>query len=439
MNIIDILNQLEGTLINKINLNLNINKFKINSKEIEKGDCYIALVATKDGHKYIKEAIKNGATLIIVSKKVSYNIPTILVQNTTKALGQIASYIRKKYNPKVIAITGSVGKTTTRQLIYTILKSKYKCLQSEKNYNNHIGVPLTMFNLTQDDEIAIVEMGMNHLNEIKYLSKMINPDIAVITNIGSSHIGNLGSKENILKAKLEIKEGLQGPLFINGDDNLLKNQSAYKSGFNQNNDLIAYNLSSSLNHSKFNIKIKNKEYQININLPKHLINDVLIAIHIGLFLNIDIKDIQNSLKTYQSYNMRMNIIQAKNNNTIINDCYNSSLESLKGVLTLVQNENQSKLLILGDINELGIYTTQIHNQIPKLLDKINNKEVILIGKNIQKVKYHNALYFNNYLETINFLKTKKIKDTLILIKASRSLKLENITNYLTNNCTSFYS
>ena len=439
MNIIDILNQLEGTLINKINLNLNINKFKINSKEIKKGDCYIALVATKDGHKYIKEAIKNGATLIIVSKKVSYNIPTILVQNTTKALGQIASYIRKKYNPKVIAITGSVGKTTTRQLIYTILKSKYKCLQSEKNYNNHIGVPLTMFNLTQDDEIAIVEMGMNHLNEIKYLSKMINPDIAVITNIGSSHIGNLGSKENILKAKLEIKEGLQGPLFINGDDNLLKNQSAYKSGFNQNNDLIAYNLSSSLNHSKFNIKIKNKEYQININLPKHLINDVLIAIHIGLFLNIDIKDIQNSLKTYQSYNMRMNIIQAKNNNTIINDCYNSSLESLKGVLTLVQNENQSKLLILGDINELGIYSTQIHNQIPKLLDKINNKEVILIGKNMQKVKYHNALYFNNYLETINFLKNKKIKDTLILFKASRSLKLENITNYLTNNCTSFYS
>ena len=439
MNIIDILNQLEGTLINKINLNLNINKFKINSKEIKKGDCYIALVATKDGHKYIKEAIKNGATLIIVSKKVSYNIPTILVQNTTKALGQIASYIRKKYNPKVIAITGSVGKTTTRQLIYTILKSKYKCLQSEKNYNNHIGVPLTMFNLTQDDEIAIVEMGMNHLNEIKYLSKMINPDIAVITNIGSSHIGNLGSKENILKAKLEIKEGLQGPLFINGDDNLLKNQSAYKSGFNQNNDLIAYNLSSSLNHSKFNIKIKNKEHQININLPKHLINDVLIAIHIGLFLNVDIKDIQNSLKTYQSYNMRMNIIQAKNNNTIINDCYNSSLESLKGVLTLVQSENQNKLLILGDINELGIYTTQIHNQIPKHLDKINNKEVILIGKNMQKVKYHNALYFNNYLETINFLKTKKIKDTLILIKASRSLKLENITNYLTNNCTSFYS
>lgn len=439
MNIIDILNQLEGTLINKINLNLNINKFKINSKEIKKGDCYIALVATKDGHKYIKEAIKNGATLIIVSKKVSYNIPTILVQNTTKALGQIASYIRKKYNPKVIAITGSVGKTTTRQLIYTILKSKYKCLQSEKNYNNHIGVPLTMFNLTQDDEIAIVEMGMNHLNEIKYLSKMINPDIAVITNIGSSHIGNLGSKENILKAKLEIKEGLQGPLFVNGDDNLLKNQSAYKSGFNQNNDLIAYNLSSSLNHSKFNIKIKNKEYQITINLPKHLINDVLIAIHIGLFLNIDIKNIQNSLKTYQSYNMRMNIIQAKNNNTIINDCYNSSLESLKGVLTLVQSENQNKLLILGDINELGIYTTQIHNQIPKLLDKINNKEVILIGKNMQKVKYHNALYFNNYLETINFLKNKKIKDTLILIKASRSLKLENITNYLTNNCTSFYS
>lgn len=433
MNILEILKITKGTLINKINLNLKINKFKINSKEIKKGDCYIAIINTKDGHEYIKDAIKNGASLIIVSKKCNYNIPTLLVQNTTKTLSQLASYIREKYNPKVIAITGSVGKTTTRQLIYSILNTKYKCLQSKKNYNNHIGVPLTIFDLNKNDEIAILEMGMNHLNEIKYLSEMVTPDIAVITNIGSSHIGNLGSKENILKAKLEIKEGLKGPLFVNGDDYYLKNQNAYKSGFNQNNNLIAYNLSTSLTKSKFKIKINNQEYEININLPKHLINDVLIAIHIGLYLNIDIKDIQNALKQYQSYDMRMNIIKDKNNNTIINDCYNSSLESLKGVLDLIKYEKKKKLLILGDINELGKYTEKIHNEIPKLLNQIDNKKVILIGPNMQKVKYENTIHFNNYSETINYLKNKKIKDTLILIKASRSLKLENITNYLTNN------
>ena len=430
MNILEILNITKGTLINKINLNLNINRFKINSKEINKGDCYIALIGNTDGHKYIKNAIKNGASLIIVSKKVSYNIPTILVQDTTKTLGSLATLIRNKYQPKVIAITGSVGKTTTRQLIYTILKNKYKCHQSQKNYNNHIGVPLTMFDLNKDDEIAIVEMGMNHLNEIKYLSQMVTPNIAIITNIGTSHIGNLGSKENILKAKLEIKEGLKGPLFVNGDDELLQKEKAYKSGFSKNNDLIAYNLKSSLTNSIFNININNQKYEIKINLPAHLINNVLIAIHIGLYLNIDINTIIKALENYQSFDMRMNVLNDKHNNTIINDCYNSSLESLKGVLNLLQNEKQKKLLILGDINELGSFSEKIHQTIPALLNKINNKEVIFIGEKITKIKYK-AIYFNNYKEVVNYLKNKKIKDTLILIKASRSLKLENITRFLT--------
>ena len=277
MNIIEILNITKGTLINKIDLNIKINKFQTNSKDVNKNDCFIAI---NNGHKYIKEAIKNGANLIITDKKTHYNIPTILVQNVIKTLGLLASFVRKKYNPKVIAITGSTGKTTTRNLIYKILSKKYKCHQNKNNYNNNVGVPLTIFDLNKDDEIAIIEMGMNHLNEIKYLSKMVTPDIAVITNIGTSHIGNLGSKENILKAKLEIKEGLKGPLFVNGDDSLLKHEYALKSGFNENNDLIAYNLSSNLYSSSFNITCT--PYKINISLPSHLINDVLIAIHIGL-------------------------------------------------------------------------------------------------------------------------------------------------------------
>lgn len=429
MNILDILNITKGTLINKIDLNLTINKFKINSKEINKNDCFIVI---NNGYKYINEAIKNGASLIIIDKKIKCKIPTILVQNAVKTLGKLAEFIRKKYNPKVIAITGSVGKTTTRKLIYNILSKKYKCHQNKKNYNNHIGVPLTIFDLKKDDEIAIIEMGMNHLNEIKYLSKMVTPDIAVITNIGSSHIGNLGSKENILKAKLEIKEGLKGPLFVNGDDELLKHEYAIKSGFNENNDLIAYNLKSNLYSSSFNINLNNQTYQIKTNLPAHLINDVLIAINIGLYLNVEINDIIETLNNFQSSDMRMNIIKDKNNNTIINDCYNSSLESLKGVLNIIKNENAKKLLILGDINELGKFADKIHQQIPQILNQIDNKTVILIGKEMKKINYPNSIHFKNYKETINYLKIKKIKDTLILIKASRNLKLENITNFLIN-------
>ena len=433
MNIIDILKTTQGTLINKINLNTQIHKFKINSKEIQKGDCYIALVGNTDGHKYIQEAIQNGASSIIVSRKVSYNIPTILVQNTTKTLGFLASFIRKKYNPKIIAITGSVGKTTTRELIYIILNQKYQCHQSKKNYNNHIGVPLTLFDLNPTDEIAIIEMGMNHKNEIKYLSNMVTPNIAVITNIGTSHIGNLGSKENILKAKLEIKEGLIGPLFVNGDDKYLKDLKAYKSGFNHNNDLTAYNLTSSLTKSTFDIFLHNQKYSINVNLPAHLINNVLIAIHVGLYLNVDISTIIKTLNNFKSYNMRMNILKDKNNNTIINDCYNSSLESLTGVLKLIQKEKQKKLLIIGDINELGNFTSIIHQKIPTLLNEINNKNIIFVGPKTNHINYENAMHFNNYQETINYLKSQKIKDTLILIKASRTLKLENITNYFFQN------
>lgn len=424
MNIISLLNITKGTLINKINLNLKINKFKTNSKEIKENDCFISI---NNNPKYISEAIQNKASCIIISKKTDYNIPTILVQDIIKTLGKITTYIRNNQNIKVIAITGSTGKTTTRELLYDILSKKYKCHRNEKNYNNHIGVPLTFFSLENNDEIIITEMGMNHFNEIKYLSLMTTPDIAIITNIGSSHIGNLGTKENILKAKLEIKEGLKGPLFVNGDDLLLKKIKAYKSGLDSDNDLIAYNLSSSLKKSSFNIKINNKVHKIEVNVPKHLINDVLLAIHVALYLNVDTIDIKEALKKYQTYDMRVNIIKDNNNNTIINDCYNSSFESLNGILDVIKKEEGKKLLILGDINELGIYSKQIHQKIENILDEIDNKEVILIGN---KIKYKNSRQFKDYKKAINYLKNIKIKDTLILIKASRSLKLENITSYL---------
>ncbi len=427
MNIFEILNITKGTLINKFNLNKKINNFKINSSEIKKDDCFITI---NSGYKYINDAVKNKAALIITNKKIICKIPCIIVKNTEKALGQIAKYIKEKYNPKLIAITGSTGKTTTREIIYNILKRKYNVLQNEKNYNNQIGVPLTMLNINKKTDIAIIEMGMNHLGEIKYLSNLTKPDIAAITNIGSSHIGNLGSKENILKAKLEIKEGLKGKLFVNGDDKLLKNlKNTNKSGFDIDNNLRAYNLKSNLNSSSFNIKINNKEYLIKTNLAKHLIPDVLIAINIALYFKIDINVIIETLNEYKPYNMRMNIIK-KNTNIIINDCYNSSFESLKGALDTIKNEKLNKILILGDINELGKYSLKIHKMIIPLLDHIKNKTVFLIGKNMMQINYKDSIHFNNYKELINYLKNKKIENSIILIKASRTMHFENITNFL---------
>ena len=434
MNINEILTSTNGKLVNNINLEEKYNRIKINSKEVKKNDIFIAIIGENhDGHNYIDEAIEKGAKLIITQKKINKNIPYIIVKDTTKALGDIAKYMIKKYNPKIIAITGSVGKTTTKSILYNLLKIKYNVLTNEKNYNNNIGVPLTIFNLKKENEILLLELGMNHPKEISYLSNMINPNISAITNIGSSHIGYLKTKENILKAKLEILDGMKNKiLFVNGDDDLLKSiKGTNKSGFKKNNNLIGYGIKSNLYSSSFKIKYNNTEYKIKMSLPKHLLNNVLIAIDIALYLKIDIKDMQKTLENYKSENMRMDIINGKNNNIIINDCYNSSFESLTGVLKTLENENHDKLLILGDIKELGDLSKEIHESLTPYIEKIKNKEIYLVGKEMKNIKTK-AKYFENYKELLKYLKTKKIENKLILIKGSRSMKLENITDYFIN-------
>lgn len=434
MDINELLISTKGKLINKINLKEKYNQIKINSKEIKKDDIFIAIVGENhDGHNYIDEAIKKGAKLIITQKKIKTNIPYIIVKNTTKALGDISSYMIKKYSPKVIAITGSVGKTTTKNILYNFLKTKYNTLTNEKNYNNNIGVPLTIFNLKKENEILLLELGMNHEKEISYLSNMINPKISAITNIGSSHIGFLKTKENILKAKLEILDGMKEKiLFVNGDDEFLKNLKNTKtSGFNKNNDLIGYDIKSNLYSSSFKIKYNKKEYIINTKLPRHLLNNVLLAIHIATYLKIEMKEIQKVLNNYKSENMRMDIIKSTNNNIIINDCYNSSFESLTGVLNILENEKQNKILILGDIKELGDLSEEIHKSIKPYIERIKNKEVYLVGPEMKNIKT-DAKYFDNYKQLLDYLKTVKIQNNLILIKGSRAMELENITNYLLN-------
>lgn len=431
MKIKDLITSTKGTLIGDIDKNDTYNKIKIDSKQIKENDIFVAIIGeNNDGHDYINEAIENKAKLIITSKKIKQKIPYIIVKDTTLALGDIAKAYLKKYKPNIIAITGSVGKTTTRNILLKLLKTKYNTVTNRKNYNNNIGVPLTIFNINKNTEILVLEMGMNHLKEISYLSKMVKPNVSAITNIGTSHIGFLENKENILKAKLEILDGMKEKiLFVNGDDKLLKTiKNTKKSGFSSINNLRGYDLKSTLYKSTFKINYKKKEYKISIPVQKHLTTNVLLAINIALYYKIDIKDIINELKNYEAFDMRMNIIKTKNN-IIINDCYNSSFESLTSVLKIIKDEKKKKLLILGDIKELGNLSKEIHQSIKPYIEKINDKEVILVGKEMKNINT-NAKYFKNYQEVIEYLKTKKIKNKLILIKGSRSMKLENITEYL---------
>lgn len=441
MKISDIINTVNGNLLNNSNINNKINKIKIDSRKVNKNDLFICIKGlNNDGHKYISD-VKNIASAIIVSEDIDYssiNIPIIKVNDTIEALGLLAFYIRNMYDIPLIAITGSVGKTTTKELISHILSSKYKVLKTVGNYNNHIGLPLTLLNLNKSYDIIVTEIGMNHLGEISKLSKIANPNTCIITNIGTSHIGNLGSKENIFKAKMEIVKGMnKGDLIVNANDEYLDNLSSsnnynvIKCGFDESNDLYAHDINCDTNKSIFKIKFNNNIYQVVFNIPgKHLITNVLIAIKCCLNYGIDIKTIIDKIDSFKSINNRMEIINISNNNILISDTYNSSYESLTGALNVIKMYKQNKIIILGDILEIGNYKDDIYNKIDKQLQSIDNKKVYLVGNDI--ININNDYNFNNVEELLKHIKNINIKDSVILIKGSNKINLKLISDYLKN-------
>ena len=441
MKISDIINTVNGNLLNNSNINNKINKIKIDSRKVNKNDLFICIKGlNNDGHKYISD-VKNIASAIIVSEDIDYssiNIPIIKVNDTIEALGLLAFYIRNMYDIPLIAITGSVGKTTTKELISHILSSKYKVLKTVGNYNNHIGLPLTLLNLNKSYDIIVTEIGMNHLGEISKLSKIANPNTCIITNIGTSHIGNLGSKENIFKAKMEIVKGMnKGDLIVNANDEYLDNLSSsnnynvIKCGFDESNDLYAHDINCDTNKSIFKIKFNNNIYQVVFNIPgKHLITNVLIAIKCCLNYGIDIKTIIDKIDSFKSINNRMEIINISNNNILISDTYNSSYESLTGALNVIKMYKQNKIIILGDILEIGNYKDDIYSKIDKQLQSIDNKTVYLVGNDI--ININNDYNFNNVEELLKYIKNINIKDSVILIKGSNKINLKLISDYLKN-------
>ncbi len=404
------LSEINKILKGEIYEDIIFNKIKTNSKEIELGDLFLAI---NKGHDYIDEAIKNGAVAVISEKEL--NIPSIKVEDSIIALGEIAHYIRNLYDIPLIAITGSIGKTTTKELIYLVLSKKFKVLKSNKNQNNHIGLPLTLLNLDESYEIIVTELGMNHFNEISYLSKICNPNYAIITNIGTAHIGNLGSKKNILKAKLEILDGMnEKKLIINNKDKYLKK------------------IKNTIKVDSKKLKIKNMKYGViqefdidNVhfifNSFKHLLSDVYIAIKVGLLFDIDLNLISEAIGEYQNIDGRLNIINK--DYKIIDDSYNSSYESLIGGLKILQNDNNKKFIILGDMLELGKYSSKYHKKINKHLNKIKNKEVFLIGNYTKLIK---GIHFDNIEEITKYLKNNLKKNNIVYIKGSRKFNLDKI-------------
>ena len=457
----DILNCTEGILIIG-NTNKECINYSINTRTIKQGETYIGIKGEVfDGNNFWKEAFNNGAETVIIEKreiteeeKEKYNKQNkniIMVDDTIKALGKMASYKREIYGDKIkiIGVTGSVGKTSTKDIIANVMSQKFKTLKTEGNNNNNIGLPLTILRL-QDEKIAVIEMGMNHLGEISYLSKIAKPDIAVITNVGTAHIGNLGSRENILKAKLEILDGMKNKrLIINNDNDLLHKWQEENSdkieihtfGINNESEAKAESVQLNANDSEFICKYKNEEIKIEVPVGgEHFVLNALCGLSFGKFFGLSNDEIKNGISSFKLTAKRMEIIKLKNGVTLINDSYNASYESMKASIRSLKNMNGSrKIAVLGDMFELGSFSEKLHRDVGIEVFKNNIDKLYLIGENAKYIAEEaisqgynksNAIHYNDKKALIEDLKNNLQTGDVVLIKASNGMKLFEVAEAL---------
>jgi len=439
-----------GTLINGRS-NLIIKGVSIDTRNIQRGNLFIPIVGERfDAHAFVPEAIAKGAVLSLWNKKNDYSCistPLILVDDTLLALQQLASRYRDELRLLVIGITGSNGKTSTKDILSEILSMNYRVQKTIGNLNNEIGVPLTLLSLNKRSDIAVIEMGMSEKGEIRTLTQMVKPDVAIITSIGKAHFANLGSEEAIVMAKLEILEGLKkdGLLLINGDNQLLKD-NVHCMKISQ--DVITFGQKCS-NYYNYSNVIQNK-YSIEFNLDKltsqtiivpvlgiHQASNTSAAIIVARYLGMNMRDILRGIENVRISQKRNEVIQVKQC-TIINDSYKSNPESLMASLaTLVKlPSNFIKVAVLGDMRDLGVDEILYHKEIGESIDPEKIQYLYTFGDNSKffintKVYDSNhSKHFKNMDELENTLKSFINTDSVMLIKGAHCLNMNKIVEDL---------
>ncbi|TCZ80211.1 UDP-N-acetylmuramoyl-tripeptide--D-alanyl-D-alanine ligase [Paenibacillus albiflavus] len=430
---------------------LSISGVSIDTRTLCNGNLFIPIIRIDNGHKYVEDAINKGAVASLWQKdqpNPPKGIPIIYVNNTLEALQNLAKAYRNQLNIKVIGVTGSNGKTTTKDMIYSIAATTYKTQKTIGNYNGEYGLPLTLLELEEDTQVAVLEMGMSNLGEIKLLSEIARPDIAIITMIGVSHIATLGSKEAIAKAKLEIIAGLHqsGTLIYYGDEPLL---SKGVSGEPKTFRIIKFGESSVNDYYPIKQYVSNDGIHFTSNdsqdylIPMfgtHNILNALASIAAGNELKIASKDIKNGLQNLTVTEMRMQQIKTKLGCTIINDAWNASPVSMKAAIQTITELTgyKRKILILGDMLELGANEIVYHQEIGNEINHDEINYVFTIGNLSEHIS--NQLYskftsshvkhFQDKQELINHINNIIEENDLILIKGSRGIKLEEIVEKL---------
>lgn len=424
MTIKDLIKLVDGSFLNlPRDINKRIKSFKLDSRNISKDDAFICV---NNGYLYIEDAINNGASVIITDMdiRMNTNISIIKVDDIKEAMLKIAGYIRNKYKYiPLIMITGSVGKTTTKELLSHILDIKYNILKNKGNKNNYIGICETIYNLNNEYDFVILEVGMNHFGEIDEITSILKPDYGIITNIGTSHIGNLGSVNNIMKAKLEITNGLKKDLIVPYLDRRLRHVKY--SDINRCEDIRISNVRIN-NKLCFNLKYQSFTYDIMFSIPNKLyLSNILVAFEMASYFNIPIESIVYGINSFESLYSRMNIINV-GDYKIIDDTYNSSYESIKGVLDYMKNID-NKIIILGSIKELGKYSMKIHKKINKLLKGIDKDKILLVG---EETKYIKGIHFIDNDDINVYLNKIDKTGYTILVKGSRIMHMEEIVDNL---------
>lgn len=443
----ELLNAIDGEVIVKGN-NINFNKLCIDTRKIEKDNVYLAIKgANFNGNDFAIKALEAGASIVIVDElnfnlnDIKENGNVIKVKNTREALLNLAKFYREKLGLKVIGVTGSTGKTSTKDLIAALLSAKYRVFKTKGNFNNDIGLPLMILELTSDIDVAVLEMGMSSLGEIELLAKVAKPDIGVITNVGLSHIENLKTQENILKAKMEITTffGKDNVLIVNGEDELLKNISSdvfkvKKIGYNHEYDVYASNIILREEETEFLAHAFGEEAVFNLPMAgKHNVLNTMLAIEVSKSLNVSFEDMVRGVENLEATSMRLQVIK-KQGLTIINDCYNASPDSMRSSLDVLSAyKNNRKIAILGDMYELGDESEKSHFEVGKYAkDKVDT--LIVIGKYIKNFKdgfnNDNIIMYNTKEECIKELENIIKLDDVVLVKASRGVKLENVVKKL---------
>ena len=406
----------------------------IDTRNIIKDEIYFSLKGENfDGNDFAMEAIEKGAKFSIVDdiEKKDIHDKIVYVENSLKALQDLSNYHRSLFDTKVIGITGSNGKTTTKNLIYSILSQKYNVVKTKGNLNNHIGVPLSLLDIKHDTDVAIIEMGANHIGEIKRLCEIAMPDIGLITNYGYAHLEGFGGFEGVVKGKTEIYEYLTenyGHFILNNDDNLqvenCKGDLAITFGSRKDSDFI-------FDYIKDNLflKLKIDGYEFNSNLyGDYNFSNLASSITIGKFLDLSNKEIQEGLNKFLNDSNRSEIL-IFDSNKIYLDAYNANPSSMLAAISNFENINTiNKVLILGDMFELGKYSDQEHQKIVDFVANKNYEKVFLVGDNFSKCNTDER-YFFKFLNSDDLAQSdsfKTLKNMNILVKGSRGVMLETL-------------